>query len=172
VKLKSPALQSSSRETSDGSKAIRCRHHESIFGPAGIDGVDFLRRLPGRSHGVQNSRGGRRDERDRAEIARWMLSACANTASQSPGGDASRTGHPSFVMSASFSNQTLAQIKLWTNGKAYENDAYTPPKKLDEKFAELRLGKLGAKLTELSSDPAAYIGVTPEGPYKPECYRY
>jgi adenosylhomocysteinase len=82
------------------------------------------------------------------------------------------TGHPSFVMSASFSNQTLAQIELWTNGKAYKNDVYTLPKKLDEKVAKLHLGKLGAKLTELSGDQAAYIGVTPEGPYKPERYRY
>ncbi len=82
------------------------------------------------------------------------------------------TGHPSFVMSASFTNQTLAQIELWTNGAAYENKVYTLPKKLDEKVASLHLNKLGATLTRLSSEQAAYIGVTPEGPYKPEHYRY
>jgi len=82
------------------------------------------------------------------------------------------TGHPSFVMSASFTNQTLAQIELWTNGKAYENKVYTLPKKLDEKVAKLHLNKLGANLTRLSEDQAAYIGVTQEGPYKPEHYRY
>jgi adenosylhomocysteinase len=82
------------------------------------------------------------------------------------------TGHPSFVMSASFTNQTLAQIELWTNGKAYENRVYTLPKKLDEKVAALHLNKLGANLTKLSDDQAAYIGVTPQGPYKPEHYRY
>ena len=82
------------------------------------------------------------------------------------------TGHPSFVMSASFTNQTLAQIELWTNGKAYENKVYTLPKKLDEKVALLHLNKLGANLTKLSNDQAAYIGVAPEGPYKPEHYRY
>jgi adenosylhomocysteinase len=82
------------------------------------------------------------------------------------------TGHPSFVMSASFTNQTLAQIELWTNGKAYENKVYTLPKKLDEKVALLHLNKLGANLTKLSPDQAAYIGVAPEGPYKPEHYRY
>ncbi|MCE9618368.1 MAG: adenosylhomocysteinase, partial [Planctomycetes bacterium] len=82
------------------------------------------------------------------------------------------TGHPSFVMSASFTNQTLAQIELWTNGKAYENKVYTLPKHLDEKVARLHLDKLGAKLTELSSDQASYIGVTPQGTYKPEHYRY
>jgi adenosylhomocysteinase len=82
------------------------------------------------------------------------------------------TGHPSFVMSASFTNQTLAQIELWTNGKAYENKVYTLPKKLDEKVAMLHLNKLGANLTKLSNEQAAYIGVAPEGPYKPEHYRY
>ncbi len=82
------------------------------------------------------------------------------------------TGHPSFVMSASFTNQTLAQIELWTNGKAYENKVYTLPKKLDEKVALLHLNKLGANLTRLSTEQAAYIGVAPEGPYKPEHYRY
>ncbi|OYX49678.1 MAG: adenosylhomocysteinase [Alphaproteobacteria bacterium 32-64-14] len=82
------------------------------------------------------------------------------------------TGHPSFVMSASFTNQTLAQIELWTNGKAYENKVYTLPKKLDEKVALLHLNKLGANLTKLTPDQAAYIGVSAEGPYKPEHYRY
>jgi adenosylhomocysteinase len=82
------------------------------------------------------------------------------------------TGHPSFVMSASFTNQTLAQIELWTNGKAYENKVYTLPKKLDEKVALLHLNKLGANLTKLTPDQASYIGVAPEGPYKPEHYRY
>jgi adenosylhomocysteinase len=82
------------------------------------------------------------------------------------------TGHPSFVMTASFTNQTLAQIELWTNGKAYENKVYTLPKKLDEKVALLHLNKLGANLTKLSTEQAAYIGVAPEGPYKPEHYRY
>ena len=82
------------------------------------------------------------------------------------------TGHPSFVMSASFTNQTLAQIELWTNGAAYENRVYTLPKKLDEKVALLHLSKLGARLTQLSDDQAAYIGVAPEGPFKPEHYRY
>jgi adenosylhomocysteinase len=82
------------------------------------------------------------------------------------------TGHPSFVMSASFSNQTLAQIELWTNGKALENKVHVLPKHLDEKVAELHLGKLGAKLTKLSKAQADYIGVTQEGPFKPEAYRY
>ena len=82
------------------------------------------------------------------------------------------TGHPSFVMSASFTNQTLAQIELWTNGKAYENRVYTLPKKLDEKVAFLHLAKLGVKLSKLSKDQADYIGVTSEGPFKPDHYRY
>ncbi|MCG7506504.1 adenosylhomocysteinase [Mesorhizobium retamae] len=82
------------------------------------------------------------------------------------------TGHPSFVMSASFTNQVLAQIELWTQPGKYENKVYTLPKHLDEKVARLHLGKLGAKLTELSGEQAAYIGVTPQGPYKPEHYRY
>jgi len=82
------------------------------------------------------------------------------------------TGHPSFVMSASFTNQTLAQIELWTNIKSYENEVYTLPKHLDEKVAMLHLGKLGAKLTVLTPDQAAYIGVPTEGPFKPEAYRY
>jgi adenosylhomocysteinase len=82
------------------------------------------------------------------------------------------TGHPSFVMSASFTNQVLAQIELFTRGKEYENKVYTLPKHLDEKVARLHLAKLNATLTELSSEQAAYIGVTPQGPYKPEHYRY
>jgi adenosylhomocysteinase len=82
------------------------------------------------------------------------------------------TGHPSFVMSASFTNQTLAQIELWTNGKAYQTQVYTLPKKLDEKVAMLHLDKLGARLTRLSDDQASYIGVGQQGPFKPEHYRY
>ncbi|MFV0144721.1 adenosylhomocysteinase [Empedobacter falsenii] len=82
------------------------------------------------------------------------------------------TGHPSFVMSNSFSNQTLAQIELWTNSSAYENKVYTLPKHLDEKVAELHLAKLGVELEVLSQEQAEYIGVTVEGPYKPEYYRY
>ena len=82
------------------------------------------------------------------------------------------TGHPSFVMSASFTNQTLAQMELWVNNKAYDKQVYTLPKKLDEKVALLHLGKLGAKLTKLTQEQADYIGVTPEGPFKPEPYRY
>ena len=82
------------------------------------------------------------------------------------------TGHPSFVMSASFTNQTLAQIELWVNGAKYDKRVYTLPKHLDEKVAMLHLEKLGAKLTKLSKEQADYIGVTPEGPFKPEHYRY
>ncbi|GHD17193.1 adenosylhomocysteinase [Tianweitania populi] len=82
------------------------------------------------------------------------------------------TGHPSFVMSASFTNQVLAQIELWTKGSDYRNEVYTLPKHLDEKVARLHLDKLGAKLTTLSDEQAAYIGVTPQGPYKAEHYRY
>lgn len=82
------------------------------------------------------------------------------------------TGHPSFVMSASFSNQTLAQIELWTNGAKYDNKVYVLPKSLDEKVAELHLAKVGAKLTKLTARQASYIGVQPQGPYKPETYRY
>jgi adenosylhomocysteinase len=84
------------------------------------------------------------------------------------------TGHPSFVMSASFTNQTLAQMELYTNratGK-YKNEVYVLPKQLDEKVARLHLGKLGVKLTELRPEQASYIGVTPEGPFKGEAYRY
>ena len=82
------------------------------------------------------------------------------------------TGHPSFVMSNSFTNQTLAQIELWTNSAAYKNEVYMLPKHLDEKVAALHLAKLGVELETLSEDQAKYIGVTVQGPYKPEYYRY
>ena len=82
------------------------------------------------------------------------------------------TGHPSFVMSNSFTNQTLAQLELWNNSENYENKVYMLPKHLDEKVAALHLAKLGAELTELKKDQAAYIGVTVKGPFKPEYYRY
>ena len=82
------------------------------------------------------------------------------------------TGHPSFVMSASFTNQVLAQIELFANTGKYQNQVYVLPKHLDEKVAKLHLDKLGAKLTELSNEQAAYIGVAPQGPFKPEHYRY
>ena len=82
------------------------------------------------------------------------------------------TGHPSFVMSNSFTNQTLAQIELWTNADAYGNDVYMLPKSLDEKVAKLHLEKIGVELTELREDQASYIGVTVDGPYKQEHYRY
>jgi len=82
------------------------------------------------------------------------------------------TGHPSFVMSNSFSNQTLAQIELWANHSNYENKVYVLPKHLDEKVARLHLAKLGVKLTTLTAKQADYIGVAPQGPFKPERYRY
>ena len=82
------------------------------------------------------------------------------------------TGHPSFVMSASFTNQVLAQMELWTNSKNYKNEVFILPKHLDEKVARLHLDRIGVKLTKLATDQADYIGVTPEGPYKPEHYRY
>ena len=82
------------------------------------------------------------------------------------------TGHPSFVMSNSFTNQVLAQIELWQNGDAYRNEVYVLPKRLDEKVARLHLERIGAKLTELSTAQAEYIGVAADGPYKPEHYRY
>ena len=82
------------------------------------------------------------------------------------------TGHPSFVMSASFTNQTIAQIELWNNSDNYENKVYVLPKKLDEKVAMLHLEKVGAKLTKLTKGQADYIGVSEQGPYKPETYRY
>jgi adenosylhomocysteinase len=82
------------------------------------------------------------------------------------------TGHPSFVMSNSFTNQTLAQLELWNNRDAYQNEVYMLPKHLDEKVAKLHLEKIGVELTELRADQASYIGVTVDGPYKPEHYRY
>ncbi|MFL0104104.1 adenosylhomocysteinase [Tenacibaculum maritimum] len=82
------------------------------------------------------------------------------------------TGHPSFVMSNSFTNQTLAQIELWNNKEAYGNEVYMLPKHLDEKVAKLHLAKIGVELTELREEQASYIGVTVEGPFKPEHYRY
>src|SRR5210317_1525185 len=82
------------------------------------------------------------------------------------------TGHPSFVMSNSFTNQVLAQIELWQNGEQYENKVYVLPKHLDEKVARLHLDRIGARLTPLSDEQAAYIGVESEGPYKPDHYRY
>jgi adenosylhomocysteinase len=82
------------------------------------------------------------------------------------------TGHPSFVMSASFTNQVLAQIELWNHAANYEKQVYVLPKHLDEKVARLHLGKIGVKLTKLNPAQAAYIGVKAEGPYKPDAYRY
>ena len=82
------------------------------------------------------------------------------------------TGHPSFVMSNSFTNQTLAQIELWVNGDQYEKKVYTLPKHLDEKVARLHLAHIGVELDTLTEDQATYIGVTVDGPYKPEAYRY
>ena len=82
------------------------------------------------------------------------------------------TGHPSFVMSNSFTNQVLAQMELWNHGDGYENQVYVLPKHLDEKVARLHLGRIGARLTELSDEQAKYIGVEVEGPFKPDHYRY
>jgi len=85
------------------------------------------------------------------------------------------TGHPSFVMSCSFTNQTLAQLDLldnWKNTQKYENQVYLLPKALDEKVARLHLGAIGAKVTDLTQEQAEYIGVNPQGPYKPDTYRY
>ncbi|HLQ38213.1 MAG TPA: adenosylhomocysteinase, partial [Planctomycetota bacterium] len=82
------------------------------------------------------------------------------------------TGHPSFVMSNSFSNQVIAQIELFNNHDKYENGVYTLPKHLDEKVARLHLGKLGARLTKLSKKQAEYLSVPVDGPYKPSHYRY
>ena len=82
------------------------------------------------------------------------------------------TGHPSFVMSASFTNQVIAQIELWNNSEKYENKVYVLPKNLDEKVARLHLKKVGAKLTELTSEQAEYIGVNKQGPFKSDAYRY
>ena len=82
------------------------------------------------------------------------------------------TGHPSFVMSNSFSNQVIAQVELWTKNDEYEKKVYVLPKHLDEEVARLHLDALGAKLTQLSPDQAAYIGVPVEGPFKSDHYRY
>ena len=82
------------------------------------------------------------------------------------------TGHPSYVMSSSFANQTIAQIELYCNTDKYPIGVYTLPKHLDEKVARLQLQKLNATLTELRPEQAAYIGVSKEGPYKPDTYRY
>ena len=82
------------------------------------------------------------------------------------------TGHPSFVMSNSFTNQVIAQIELWENNGKYKNEVYVLPKNLDEKVARLHLDKIGAKLTELTQEQAEYIGVSKKGPYKPDYYRY
>ena len=82
------------------------------------------------------------------------------------------TGHPSFVMSNSFSNQTLAQIELWTNADSYENKVYVLPKHLDEKVARLHLAKIGVELDELTAAQSEYLGISKEGPFKPEAYRY
>jgi len=82
------------------------------------------------------------------------------------------TGHPSFVMSSSFTNQTLAQLELAKNRKAYEKKVYTLPKHLDEKVAALHLAQIGARLTKLTTKQAAYLGVSPRGPFKPDHYRY
>ena len=82
------------------------------------------------------------------------------------------TGHPSFVMSNSFTNQTLAQLELWMYADKYENEVYMLPKHLDEKVAQLHLAKIGVELDELSKEQADYIGVEVNGPYKPEYYRY
>lgn len=82
------------------------------------------------------------------------------------------TGHPSFVMSNSFTNQTLAQIELWTNTSNYKNEVYVLPKHLDEKVARLHLAKIGVVLEELTSTQSAYLGIPAEGPYKSDMYRY
>jgi len=81
-------------------------------------------------------------------------------------------GHPSFVMSSSFTNQTLAQIEIWTNPKKYEKKVYVLPKHLDEKVARLHLAKIGAKLTQMSDKQSTYINVPKDGPFKPDSYRY
>jgi len=82
------------------------------------------------------------------------------------------TGHPSFVMSASFTNQVLAQLELWTNTDKYENKVYVLPKFLDEKVARLHLAKIGVVLDELTTDQSAYLGLPKEGPFKTDAYRY
>jgi len=82
------------------------------------------------------------------------------------------TGHPSFVMSASFTNQVLAQLELWEKASSYERQVYTLPKTLDEEVARLHLDQLGVKLTRLTPEQAEYLGLTVEGPFKPDYYRY
>ena len=82
------------------------------------------------------------------------------------------TGHPSFVMSASFTNQVIAQLELWDNSDSYKNEVYVLPKHLDEKVAALHLEKLGVNLTQLTKEQADYLGLDQAGPYKPEHYRY
>ena len=82
------------------------------------------------------------------------------------------TGHPSFVMSASFTNQVLAQIELWENSDNYKNEVYVLPKHLDEKVATLHLEKLGVKMTTLTDEQAEYLSLPKEGPFKPDAYRY
>src|SRR5204863_7208819 len=82
------------------------------------------------------------------------------------------TGHPSFVMSNSFTNQVLAQLELWNNGAAYENKVYVLPKHLDEKVARLHLKKIGVELEELTNEQASYLGIPKNGPFKSEHYRY
>ncbi len=82
------------------------------------------------------------------------------------------TGHPSFVMSASFTNQVLAQMEIWLRGDEYKNEVYILPKHLDEKVARLHLDRIGVKLSKLDPEQASYIGVSPDGPFKPEHYRY
>jgi adenosylhomocysteinase len=82
------------------------------------------------------------------------------------------TGHPSFVMSSSFTNQVLAQMELWQNGAKYQKNVYVLPKQLDEKVARLHIKKLGVRLTELTDEQAKYLSLDKGGPYKPEMYRY
>ena len=82
------------------------------------------------------------------------------------------TGHPAFVMSASFTNQVLAQIEIWTNGKKYQNKVYVLPKELDEKVARLHIEKIGVKLTTLTKKQSDYLNIKVTGPYKPDAYRY
>ena len=82
------------------------------------------------------------------------------------------TGHPSFVMSASFTNQVMAQIELWDHSDTYKNEVYVLPKSLDEKVARLHLGRIGANLTELTTEQAEYLSMSKQGPFKPETYRY
>jgi adenosylhomocysteinase len=123
--------------------------------------VDALRNLPWREIKPQVDEIGFPDGRRLILLAKGRLVnlGCA-------------TGHPSFVMSASFTNQVLAQMELWANSKAYERKVYVLPKALDEKVASLHLGKLGAALTTLTPEQAGYLGIAPQGPFKPDYYRY